>query len=83
MGMYKLSIDLLKSAKYSTSDDEIDFHSEHLFFNNHFKNKAILKNWNFDSPLEYTFFNSFNYLNKVVYILKTVKNDFKKLYKKL
>lgn len=82
MGMYKLDIGLLKSAKYSTSDDEIDFHSEHLFFNNHFKNQAIFKKWKFDSPLEYTFFNSYSYLNKTIYILKTIKNDFKKLYKK-
>ena len=80
IGLYKIYYDTLKEAKYDVSKDEIDYHSEHIFFNSNFNNLFISTDWNIQSPAEYTFFKSYDYSDKCIYFLKTLKNDFRNLY---
>ena len=82
IGLYKIYNDTLTDAKYDVSKKEIDFYSEHIFFNAHFNNLFISPKWNIESPGEYTFFKSYNYFNKWIYFLKTLKNDLKNIYLK-
>lgn len=81
MGMYKINNEDLKVIKYDINKTNVDYFSEHLYFNKYFKNLYIDKDWNIQSPTEYTFFNSYNFIEKIFYILKTLKNDIKNLYK--
>lgn len=81
MGMYKINSNNQNQIKYDTSKENVDFYSEHLYFNNYFKNLYINKDWNISSPIEYTFFNSYNFYEKIIYILKTLKNDLKNFNK--
>ena len=83
VGMYKVSKDLLEKRKYSTSQDNEDMFSEHLFFNQNFSKLDIFTKWNIVAPKEYTFFNSFSLNEKLIYVLKTFKNDLKTFYKKM
>jgi len=76
IALYKVNNELLETAKYDISKVDKDYYSEHLFFNGHFKNLKISKNWNIVSPHDYTFFNSYGFNEKLIYILKTFKSDF-------
>ena len=82
MGMYKLKKMELNKVSYGINPNNINFYSEHLYFNNFFKNLYIYKKWNIVSPPEYTFFNTYSLKEKLVYILKTLKNDTKNLITK-
>ena len=44
MGMYKVSKELLEKSKYSTSQNNEDMFSEHLFFNKNFSRLDIFTN---------------------------------------
>ena len=81
MGMYKINNKKLEEVKYGINKTNVDYFSEHLYFNNYFENLYIDKDWNFPSPIEYTFFNSYNLIEKMLYILKTLKNDIRNLYR--
>ena len=83
VGMYKVNRELLKTSKYSTNKDNEDMFSEHLFFNQNFDKLNILTKWNIEAPKEYTFFNSYSLNEKLIYILKTIKNDSKNFYNKM
>ncbi len=83
IGIYKVSKELLKNSEYLTNKDNEDMFSEHLFFNQNFDNLNILTKWNIEAPKEYTFFNSFTLYEKLIYILKTFKNDLKTFYRKI
>ena len=83
MGIYKIYPDTFRYARYDLNREEIDFYSEHLYFNKNFKNLFISKEWNIESPIYYTFFNSHNYIKKFIYILRSLKNDFKNIYLKI
>ena len=79
MGIYKIQSNTLVNARYDINQTEVNFYSEHIFFNSSFNNLFISTKWNIESPIEYTFFNSFSYIEKIIYILKTLKNDIKHL----
>ena len=79
--MYKINNKKLEEVKYDINKTNVDYFSEHLYFNNYFENLYIDKDWNFPSPIEYTFFNSYNLIEKMLYILKTLKNDIRNLYR--
>lgn len=78
IGIYDLSsIDIFK-LKYQTSNEEIDFHSEHIEFNKKFSNLNIETNWKIPAPLQHVEYKQYNFLNKIKYILRTLKYDFLK-----
>ena len=83
MGIYKIQSNTLVNSRYDVSQTEVNFYSEHIFFNASFNNLFISTKWNIESPIEYTFFNSFSYIEKIIYILKTLKNDIKHLNKRI
>ncbi len=73
IGLYKINKN--KSYLYETKDIDTEFHSEHLSFNNNFKNLFINKNWGVPAPEEHINFHLLRKLEKVIYILKTFKYD--------
>jgi len=79
MGLYKMGVKEFENYKYDINIDNINYYSEHIVFNNFFNNLYISSEWKFHSPTEYTFFNNFTFLEKVMYIMKTLKNDFKNI----
>jgi hypothetical protein len=79
MGLYKMGVKEFENYKYDINVDNINYYSEHIVFNNFFKNLYISCEWKFPSPMEYTFFNNFTFLEKITYIMKTLKNDFKNI----
>lgn len=80
MGLYKITESNLEKIKYDINKTNIDYFSEHIAFNNYFKKLYISRDWNFPSPLEYIFFNTFTTTEKISYIFKTLKNDIKNLF---
>ena len=54
-------------------------HSEHLFFNKHFNHLEIRTDWVIDAPKEHILFKSYTLKDKIIYIVKTFKEDFKNL----
>jgi hypothetical protein len=80
MGLYKITESNLEKIKYEINKTNIDYFSEHIAFNNYFKKLYISRDWNFPSPLEYIFFNTFTTTEKISYIFKTLKNDIKNLF---
>lgn len=77
IGIYKIKD--IQNLKYTYLPDfqNIDFVSEHINFNLNFKNLYILKDWNIPAPKGYVYFKNSNFKDKLIYILKTIKNDFK------
>ena len=73
IGLYKINKN--KNYLYETKDIDTEFHSEHLSFNNNFKNLFIDKNWAIPAPEEHINFHLLRKLEKVIYILKTFKYD--------
>lgn len=80
MGLYKITESNVEKIKYDINKTNIDYFSEHIAFNNYFKKLYISRDWNFPSPLEYIFFNTFTMTEKISYIFKTLKNDIKNLF---
>lgn len=80
MGLYKITESNVEKIKYDINKTNIDYFSEHIAFNNYFKKLYISRDWNFPSPLEYIFFNTFTTTEKISYIFKTLKNDIKNLF---
>jgi hypothetical protein len=83
MGIYKIYHDTFRYIRYDLNREEIDFYSEHIYFNKNFKKLFISKEWTIESPISYTYFNSYNYIKKFTYILKSLNSDFKNLYLKI
>ena len=77
VGIYKIKHIQNLKYKYLPDFQNIDFVSEHINFNLNFKNLYILKNWNIPAPNGYIYFNISSFKDKLIYILKTLKNDFK------
>ena len=73
IGLYKINKN--KNYLYETKDIDTEFYSEHLSFNNNFKNLFIDKNWAVPAPEEHINFHLLRKLSKVVYIVKTFKYD--------
>lgn len=79
IGIYNLSNFDLKNKTYDVSKKSIDMYSEHLFFNKHFDYLEIKTDWVIDAPEEHVLFKSYNFKEKIIYIVKTFKEDFKNL----
>tara|TARA_B100000242_G_scaffold161254_1_gene115133 strand:+ start:5401 stop:6285 length:885 start_codon:yes stop_codon:yes gene_type:complete len=77
IGIYNLSNFDLKDKTYDVSKKSKDLYSEHLFFNKYFDYLEIKTDWVIDAPKEHILFKSFNYKDKIIYIIKTFKEDFK------
>ncbi len=73
IGLYKINKN--KNVLYETKDIDTEFYSEHLSFNNNFKNLFIDKNWAVPAPEEHINFHLLRKLEKVFYIFKTFKYD--------
>ena len=80
MGLYKITESNLEKIKYEITKTNLHYYSYHIAFNNYFKKLYISRDWNFPSPLEYIFFNTFTTTEKISYIFKTLKNDIKNLF---
>lgn len=79
IGMYKIDKFKIENLKYTFDTNSINYVTEHLSFNNSFNNLFILKNWNIDAPKEYIFWNLYNPYEKLIYVIKSIKNDLKGL----
>jgi len=77
IGIYNISNFDLNTKSYDISEKSKEMHSEHLFFNKHFNHLEIRTDWVIDAPKEHILFKSFNYKDKIIYIIKTFKEDFK------
>tara|TARA_B100001287_G_C22584942_1_gene482759 strand:+ start:89 stop:967 length:879 start_codon:yes stop_codon:yes gene_type:complete len=80
IGIYNLSNFDLKNKTYDVSKKSKDMYSEHLFFNKHFDYLEIRTDWVIDAPKEHILFKSFNYKDKIIYVIKTFKEDFKSFF---
>lgn len=79
IGIYKIQNINTLNFYYSPDFSNINFVSEHVNFNLNFKKLFIKKEWNIPAPLGYIFFNNSNLKNKLLYLLRSFKNDFSKL----
>ncbi len=77
IGVYKIKHIQNLKYKYLPDFQNIDFVSEHINFNLNFKNLYVLKHWNIPAPKGYIYFKNSNFKDKLIYILKSIKNDFK------
>ena len=77
--MYKIDKFNIENLKYTFDTNSINYVTEHLSFNKSFDNLFILKNWNIDAPKEYIFWNLYNPYEKLIYVIKSIKNDLKGL----
>ena len=79
-GMYKLDMIKLENIKYSFSQKDTDFISEHIFFNKYFDNLKIKSNWILPAPPEHLLYKTQNINGKINYFFKTVKFDLKNIF---
>ena len=79
-GMYKLDNTKLEKIKYSFSQKDTDFISEHIFFNEYFDNLKIKSNWILPAPQEHLSYKSLNIKGKINYFLRTIKFDLKNFF---
>ena len=80
IGIYNISNFDLENKKYDTNEKFSEWYSEHIYFNNYFKNLEIITNWIIEAPAEHVLFKSYNFKNKIFYILKTFKEDIKSFF---
>lgn len=76
-GIYKLIDKRLFQIEYITDEINPDYVSEHILFNSNFKNLQVLRDWIVPAPLEHVRFHTLTFKEKVVYFMKTIKNDIK------
>lgn len=79
IGIYNISNFDLKTKSYEVSEKSKEMYSEHLFFNKHFNHLEIRTDWVINAPKEHILFKSYNFKDKIIYIVKTFKEDFKNL----
>lgn len=82
MGMYKLKFLNLPENPYKIDIHNVDFFCEHVSFNSNFQNLNINTEWNISAPEEYIKFNLLSGNKKIVFFLKSFKNDLINLFKK-
>ena len=76
-GMYKLINNKLFQLEYMTDKSNPEHVSEHILFNSNFENLDILSDWVIPAPAEHVRFHTLTFKEKIVYFMKTIKNDFK------
>ena len=82
IGIYNITNMDINVVRYETNSKNIDWYSEHLFFNRHFKKLEIQNNWLIEAPFEHIEYKSYSVMNKFKYILKTFKYDLKRIFKR-
>ncbi len=82
IGIYNISNFDLENKKYYTNEKFSEWYSEHIYFNNFFKNLEIITNWTIEAPAEHVLFRSYSFKNKIFYVLKTFKEDIKSFFTK-
>ena len=82
IGIYNVSNLNLNLQKYEINNKFKDWYSEHLYFNKHFENLEIETSWVVDAPKEHVMYKSLNSNKKLMYFLKSFKEDIKSFLKK-
>tara|TARA_B100000131_G_scaffold178711_1_gene172328 strand:- start:1495 stop:2382 length:888 start_codon:yes stop_codon:yes gene_type:complete len=82
IGIYNISNKDLSKCRYEISIKDKDLYSEHLFFNAHFNNLKIKHDWLIEAPIQHIEYKSYGFLDKIKYILRTIKYDFTNLFPK-
>tara|TARA_Y100000992_G_scaffold163574_1_gene109748 strand:- start:246 stop:1145 length:900 start_codon:yes stop_codon:yes gene_type:complete len=83
MAMYKITKSEMLDNTYKWDQENSRKVCEHIFFNELFNKKFILKSWNIETPREHNNFKSLNPSEKVLYFLSTIKYDLKHLKYKI
>ena len=76
-GMYKLDYSEIKKIRYSLSNKNTDYISEHIFFNSYFENLSINIDWIIPAPEEHIGFKTLKFSEKIIYFFRTIKFDLK------
>ena len=76
-GMYKLIDNKLFQIEYITDKSNPNHVSEHILFNSNFQNLDVFSDWVIPAPAEHVRFHTLTFKEKIVYFMKTIKNDFK------
>jgi len=83
MAMYKIEKSEILNNTYKWDLTNSSKVCEHIFFNELFDKKFILKSWNIETPKEHNNFKSLNLIEKVLYFLTTIKYDLRHLRYKI
>ena len=76
-GMYKINKKNTNLISYDVSKKNSDFVSEHIFFNQQFRNLKINHSWKIPAPKEHLSYKALGSKKKVNYIFKTFYSDVK------
>ena len=82
IGIYNVSNLNLNLQKYEINYKFKEWYSEHLYFNKHFENLEIDTSWVVDAPKEHVMYKSLDINKKLIYFLKSFKEDIKSLFRK-
>jgi len=82
IGIYNVSNLNLNLQKYEINHKFKECYSEHLYFNKHFENLEIDTSWVVDAPKEHVMYKSLDINKKLIYFLKSFKEDIKSLFRK-
>ena len=82
IGIYNVSNLNLNLQKYEINYKFKEWYSEHLYFNEHFENLEIDTSWVVDAPKEHVMYKSLDINKKLIYFLKSFKEDIKSLFRK-
>lgn len=80
IGIYNVSNLNLKYQSYQVNKKYKDWYSEHLYFNSYFDKLEIDADWIVQAPKEHVEFKTSSTHVKIIYFLKTIKEDLKKLF---
>jgi len=83
MAMYKITESEMLDDTYKWDDQDSRKVCEHIFFNELFNKKFILKSWNIETPSDHNNFKSSKLFKKIVYFLRTIKYDLRHLKDKI
>ena len=81
--MYKITESEMLDDTYKWDDQDSRKVCEHIFFNELFNKKFILKSWNIETPSDHNNFKSSKLFKKIVYFLRTIKYDLRHLKDKI
>ncbi len=82
IGIYNVSNLNLSVQKYEINNKLKEWFSEHLYFNQHFENLEIETSWVVDAPKEHVMYKSLDNNKKLLYFLKSFKEDIKSFLRK-
>ncbi len=83
MAIYKITRSEILDNTYKWDHENSRKVCEHIFFNELFNKKFILKSWHIETPREHKNFKSLKLFEKVLYFLSTIKYDLRHLKEKI